>query len=163
MTSYIGEMVMSHARLSTILLACLLGVSCSPEPGHEDSTTTPPTSTPSVVSQSVITDRDWELITLGEHTNPRGTQDRPLTLRLNREDSHAGGFAGCNGYGATYVLRGDRLRFEAPTSTRMFCEGVQDVENAFLGALPQVTMYTAIDSTLTLRGAQGPIATFQSR
>jgi heat shock protein HslJ len=116
-----------------------------------------------MTSLSVIADRDWELVTLGEHTNPRGTQDRPLTLRLNGGDSNAGGFAGCNGYGATYLVRGDSLRFEAPISTKMFCEGVQDVENAFLGALPQVTTYTVSDSTLTLHGSQGPIATFQSR
>ncbi len=155
---------MSHARLAAILFSCLLGVSCSPAPSPADSAATPSTSTPSeTTALSVIADRDWELVTLGDHTNPRGTQDRPLTLRLNSEDFNAGGFAGCNGYGATYFLRGDSLRFEAPISTKMFCEGVQDVENEFLGALPRVTTYTVTDSTLTLHGSQGPIATFQSR
>ena len=116
-----------------------------------------------MATPSNIADRDWELVTLGEHTNPRGMQDRPLTLRLTSEDSHAAGFAGCNGYGSTYTLRGDSLSFEAPISTKMFCEGVQEVENAFLVALPQVTTYTVTDSTLTLHGAPGRIATFQSR
>lgn len=155
---------MPHARFS-LFFVCLIGLSCAPTPANEDSAATnPSTSIPSdMAAQSTIADRDWELVTLGEHSNPRGTQDRPLTLRLNSEDSQADGFAGCNGYGARYTLRGNSISFEAPISTKMFCEGVQEVENAFLGALPNVTSYSATDSTLTLHGTQGQIAVFQSR
>lgn len=155
---------MPRARFPLVFV-CLIALSCAPTPANEDSVAadTSTSTSSDMAARSPIADRDWELVTLGELTNPRGTQDRPLTLRLNSEDSQAGGFAGCNGYGARYTLRGDSISFEAPISTKMFCEGVQEVENAFLGALPNVTTYSATDSTLTLLGGQGQIAVFRSR
>ena len=148
-----------------LVFVCLIGLSCAPNSANEDSVAadTSTSTSSDMAAPSPIADRDWELVTLGELTNPLGTQDRPLTLRLNSGDSQAGGFAGCNGYGARYTLRGDSISFEAPISTKMFCEGVQEVENAFLGALPNVTTYSATDSTLTLLGGQGQIAVFRSR
>lgn len=148
-----------------LVFVCLVGLSCAPTPASQDSVAsdTSTSITSDMAARSPIADRDWELVTLGELTNPRGTQDRPLTLRLNSEGSQAGGFAGCNGYGARYTLRGDSISFEAPISTKMFCEVVQKVENAFLGGLPNVTTYSATDSTLTLLGTREPIAVFHSR
>jgi heat shock protein HslJ len=156
-------MAMPRPRFPLVFV-WLIGLSCAPTPANEDSVASDPSTIPSdMATKAPIADRDWELVTLREHTNPRGTQDRPLTLRLNSEDSQAGGFAGCNGYGARYTLRDDSISFEAPISTKMFCEGVQEVESAFLGALPNVTAYSATDSTLTLLGRQGQIAVFYSR
>jgi putative lipoprotein len=105
-----------------------------------------------------IADRDWELVALGQDTNPRGAGGRPVTLRLDAAGGRASGFAGCNRYGAGYTLDGDRLTFGAPISTRMACAEGMQLESAFLAMLPSVTTYEATGSTLVLRGAGGPLA-----
>jgi heat shock protein HslJ len=133
----------------------LLGMgSCAPSQNQqaEDTATT-----------MTITDREWELMSVGEHDSPRGTQDRPVTMRFESADSHAGGFAGCNQFSAGYVLSGDSLSFEPAISTKMLCPDAMDVETSFLGALERVTGYAATDSTLTLLAASEPIARFRAR
>jgi heat shock protein HslJ len=133
----------------------LLGVVfCAPsqnEPAEDTGTT------------MTITDRDWELVSLGEHDSPRGTQDRPVTIRFESADSRAGGFAGCNQFSAQYELSGDSLWFEPAISTKMLCPDVMDVETSFLGALERVTGYEATDSTLTLLAASEPVSRFRAR
>jgi heat shock protein HslJ len=133
----------------------LLGMaSCAPSRNEqpEDTATT-----------MTITDRDWELVSVGEHDNPRGMQDRPVTIRFESADSRAGGFAGCNQFSARYVLSGDSLSFEPAISTKMLCPDAMDVETSFLGALERVTGYEATETTLTLLAASEPVARFRAR
>lgn len=133
----------------------LLGMgSCAPSQ-HQQAEDTATTMT--------ITDREWELVSVGEHDSPRGAQDRPVTIRLESVDSRAGGFAGCNQFSAQYVLSGDNLSFEPAISTKMFCPDAMDIETSFLGALERVDGYEATDSTLTLLAASEPVARFRAR
>ena len=43
-------------------------------------------------------------------------------------------------------------------STRMACAQGMDLETAWLGALAKIVTWSASDSTLTLNGADGPVA-----
>ena len=123
---------------------------------------TPPAETPPKAAPRPITDRDWRLVTLGERTDPRGTGGRPITLHLDAATSRAAGFAGCNRYNAGYVLTADSLKFTDPISTKMACTEGMDIESSFLGTLPAIVTYQASDSSLTLRGAAGPLARFRA-
>lgn len=108
----------------------------------------------------VITDRDWELVTLGGRSDPRGAEGRRVTLRLEAAARRAGGFAGCNRYGGGFRLAGDSLSFEAMVATRMACADGMDLEQQYLSVLPQLRRFEATDSTLTLSGPAGALARF---
>ncbi len=125
---------------------------------------TPPAEAPPKAAAAArpITDRDWQLVSLGERTDPKGVGGRPITLRLDAATSRAAGFAGCNRYSAGYVLTADSLKFTAPISTRMACADGMDVEGGFLAALSTVVTYQASDSSLSLNGPAGPLARFRA-
>jgi heat shock protein HslJ len=110
-----------------------------------------------------ITDRDWVLSTLGERTNPMGNGDRAPTLRLESASGRASGFAGCNRFSGPYTLSGDSLSFGPLVSTRMACAQGNDVEVSYLAALGNVRTFTAADSSLTLHGADAPVAIFRAQ
>lgn len=110
-----------------------------------------------------ITDRDWSLTSLGERMNPMGQGDRPPTLRLDASGSRASGFAGCNRFTGTYTLAGDSLSFGPLVSTKMACAQGNDVETAYLAALGNVRGFSVSDSVLTLRSADGVVATLVAR
>ena len=109
-----------------------------------------------------ITDRDWELVELGERTNPVGSGNRPVTLRLDAATSRAMGFGGCNQYSAAYALTADSLAFQPAVSTKMACADGMEVENTFFATLPAVTTYEATDTTLILQASGGPVARFRA-
>ncbi len=123
---------------------------------------TPPDETPSRTAEPPpITDRDWELVAIGERVDPRGAGGRPVTLRLDPTTSRAAGFAGCNRYSAAYVLRADSLTFGPGISTRMACPEGMELEDSYLASLASFTTFEATDSTLVLHGSAGPLARFR--
>jgi putative lipoprotein len=127
---------------------------------------TPPaaTATDSASVPRAITDRDWELASLGESAAARrGGGGKPATLRLDAATTRASGFAGCNRYSGPYTLAADSLSFGALITTKMFCQDGDALERAFLAMLPSVRTWQATDSTLTLSAAGAPLATFRAR
>jgi len=108
-----------------------------------------------------ITDRDWSLVSIGDRTDPSGMDGKPLTLRLDSATSHASGYAGCNQYGGSYTLAGDKLTFGPTMSTKMFCEPTQQLEDAFLGALGVVATWELADDTLVLKSDGMPDMRFR--
>lgn len=129
-------------------------LACAPSPRDES---TPPGA------EVTIVDREWELAQLGDVTEPRGSQGRPVTLRFESTSGRAVGFAGCNQYGAAYRLTGDSLSFEPPIATRMACTEGMGVESAYLSALPRTVGISVSDSTLTLRLPDGMMMRFRAR
>lgn len=109
-----------------------------------------------------ITDRDWDLVTIGDHPAPSGAGDKPVTLRFDPATERAAGFAGCNRYSAGYRIAGDSVGFQPAMSTKMACDKGMDLEVRYLALLADVRTFAATDSTLTLIGASGPIASFRS-
>jgi len=126
-------------------------------------TQAPPDETPPPSADVTIVDREWELAQLGDVTEPRGGQGRPVTLRFETSSGRAVGFAGCNQYGAAYRLTGDSLSFEPPIATLMACTEGMDVENTYLSALPRTLGFSVSESTLTLRMSDGMTVRFRAR
>ena len=124
--------------------------------------TPPAEAPPQAATARPITDRDWQLVSLGERTDRKGAGGRPITLRLDAATTRAAGFAGCNRYSAGYLLTADSLKFTAPISTKMACADGMDIEGGFLAALSAVVTYQASDSTLSLNGPAGPLARFRA-
>ena len=117
-----------------------------------------PAPGPAAAPAVKIEDRDWDVVQVGEMQNPQGNGGRPATLRFDTQAQRAAGNSGCNRYSATYRLSGDSLSFGPAISTRMACAEGMDLETAWLGALAKITTWSATESTLTLNGADGPVA-----
>jgi len=73
-------------------------------------------------------------------------------------DGNVTGNAGCNSYGAGYVLDGANLTIEPPISTKMYCnepEGVMEQENTYLNLLSSVSSYRVEGNRLSLANEAG--------
>jgi len=144
---------MTRITISAIA-AVLLTLGCGRTPPAE--------APPKAAASRPITDRDWQLVSLGERTDPKGSGGQPITLRLDAATSRAGGFAGCNRFSAGYVLTAESLTFSPAISTKMACADGMEVENSFLVTLASFKTYQVTDSTLTLSGTAGPLARFRA-
>jgi heat shock protein HslJ len=67
------------------------------------------------------------------------------------------GSAGCNIYNAGYTLDGNNLTVQPPATTRKYCEGTMDTEQAYLTALEASTSYEIFVNTLVLTGDSGSL------
>ncbi|MGQ0646875.1 MAG: META domain-containing protein [Gemmatimonadaceae bacterium] len=147
---------MSRTLSQILALLWCIQPGCTPRAPAEDNntkTSAPPT----------ITDRDWELIALGDRANPLGAGQKPVTMRLSGDSVRASGFSGCNRYAGPYSLSGDTLTFGPLMSTKMFCADGDEVERGYLAALGTVSTYQISDSILTLSSASAPLARFRAR
>lgn len=114
-------------------------------------------------SSASIVERDWALATLGDSAAPPGAGGKPATIRFDSAAKRASGFAGCNRFSAQYTSVGDSLHFGPAISTKMACAEGDALERAFLSIIPEVSTFRATDSTLTLAGAGGPLASFRAQ
>lgn len=62
-------------------------------------------------------------------------------LRLDAGKNSAGGKGGCNSFGSTVKVDGNKISFSELFSTKMYCEGMQPIENAYFNALNKATRY----------------------
>ncbi len=160
-------------HLALIAMTCIIAHACRPSPRPADD---PASATPSVSEVppaskisppdpgTILTNTDWVLISLSGRTSPTGSGGRPVTLRIETgAEAVAAGFAGCNRYSGSYSIRGDSITFGPPVSTKMACAEGMDVEQSYLTTLPQIVTYSVADSTLTMFGRSGPLATFRNR
>ena len=158
-----------RASVMLLCLAVLAPFGCAKAPeAAADSTMSPATPSVAAAADSAasppITDRDWELVSLGEMASaPTGGGGRPATLRLDAAATRGSGFAGCNRYSGPYTLAADSLSFGALVSTKMSCQDGDALERTYLAMLAAVRTWQATDSTLTLSAAGAPLATFRAR
>lgn len=117
--------VLALGMLSSLLLAA-----CRPASGLEGTT--------------------WQLSEMNGQALPPD-----ILITLEFQDEQAGGTAACNSYGAAYTLKGDRLGFETPMATLMYCDGVMDYESEYLRTLPLVVSYQFSDGRLELLDEAG--------
>lgn len=71
-------------------------------------------------------------------------------IRFNREEGSAGGNGSCNSFGSTLKVNGNTLSIREIFSTKMYCEGMQDIEDSFLSQLAKATRYEIRGETLLL-------------
>ncbi|HEX2205177.1 MAG TPA: META domain-containing protein [Longimicrobium sp.] len=86
--------------------------------------------------------------------------ERP-TLRLVAAEGRAQGTTGCNSFGGGYQRIGDRLVFGELVTTRRFCEGVMETEQAYLQLLDATDRYSIDDGRLTLYAGDRVLARFR--
>lgn len=92
--------------------------------------------------------------------NGRQAVVSPLTdtvLTLSFRDGRVSGDAGCNTFGGTYTLDGDRLAIGRLATTRKACpgKGVMEQERQYVAALEAVTTWTIDRGLLDLHRGDG--------
>jgi heat shock protein HslJ len=107
--------------------------------------------------QRVLTGTEWRLVSLGpsgaEEEVVRGTT---VTLKFG-EDGRASGSTGCNSYGGTYEVRGDRISFGRLISTKRACldQNANQQEQQFLAALESANRFRLTSDRLTIFSDRG--------
>lgn len=142
---------MERTKASRILVAVLLlTVRCAASPAAKE-------AKKEAEPAASLENTEWRLVEVRGRavTSPPG---RTPTLQLGAEGRKAVGNGGCNRIGGTYTLEGSGLRFGPLVSTKMFCEGAMEQEQAFLDALTATTGYRIEGSDLLLLGPNGPLA-----
>jgi putative lipoprotein len=150
-------------RRLSVTAAALLALACGGTPKGGASDTAAVASNDASPQPQSILEREWTLVTIGDSAAPPGSGGKPATLRFDSAASRASGFAGCNRYSAQYTIAGDSLHFGPAMVTRMACVDGDALERAFLPVISAVTGFHAADSTLTLTGSSGTLASFRAR
>jgi heat shock protein HslJ len=133
--------VFAAATLGALLVGCAM-------PKHPDAEAAPPDPfNPAATQLLDNTDwalADWKLKAGGARDipgGPSGVGGEPVTLVLSTESGvrRASGFAGCNRYTGTYMLKDGKLSFGPLAATRMACATLGGkVESTYLDALTHI-------------------------
>lgn len=115
---------------------------------------------PSGGSNSSLEKTHWVLSGLPGLSGGLPSMPKEVTLML--DSARASGFAGCNRYFGGFASVGSTLKFTGVGSTKMFCEGTQKVEDAFLQALNNTEGYHITGSRLSLLKGSDTLAQFQA-
>lgn len=89
---------------------------------------------------------DWKLTAI----NHKVISDKGIA-NIKFEDGEASGKAFCNTFSTDYELMGDtQLTFDPIKSTKMYCEGIMDLENQMVTNLQNVKHYKIKNGKLYL-------------
>ncbi|MBL0153069.1 MAG: META domain-containing protein [Chitinophagaceae bacterium] len=83
----------------------------------------------------------WKLQSVHNGTHEFTPAGSTAFLRLEAGKNSAGGKGGCNSFGSTVKVEGNKISFSELFSTKMYCEGIQPVEDAYFNALNKATRY----------------------
>ena len=100
----------------------------------------------------------WRLVTLGGAGLIPGSQ-----ITATFEDGQVHGSAGCNSYGGSYQVSGDKLTMDAMFMTEMACmdpQGVMDQERQYLEMLGMAQTFKLSGGQLQVFSAGGEVLTF---
>jgi heat shock protein HslJ len=107
-----------------------------------------------LVFERLLDQTTWQLESIGDTA-----VSAQITLQFDDADN-VSGLGGCNQYSSGYIVAGDTIRFETITSTRMACENVMELENAYFTALQAAERYELIGDTLTITTTSGETLVF---
>ena len=102
---------------------------------------------------------EWKLTAIGKKVvNPDGR----AFLKFNEEDREVSGKAFCNSLSADFETMGDnQVTFQDVVSTKMYCEGVMDLEGQMLTNLKEVKTYEIRNGMLYLSSSDEVLLTFK--
>lgn len=92
----------------------------------------------------------WYLTKIHQDKEVKEVTARKAFIRFNREQASAGGNGSCNSFGSTLKADGTAISMTDIFSTKMYCEGVQSIEDSFFKQLAKVTRFEIKGNTLLL-------------
>jgi heat shock protein HslJ len=83
-------------------------------------------------------------------------------IKFNPSTKSAGGNGGCNSFGSSITVSGHTISFKNIFSTKMYCEAVQQTEDAFLKQLGKVNRFVIKNKALRLYKDKELLLEFES-
>ena len=71
-------------------------------------------------------------------------------IQFDSANGKVGGNGSCNSFGSALTLDGEKINISKVFSTKMFCEGVQQIEDNFLKQLEKLNRFEINDTVLLL-------------
>ena len=71
-------------------------------------------------------------------------------IRFDAEMKRAGGNGSCNTFGGSLIVLNDSISISQIFSTKMYCEGVQQIEDSFFKLLAVINRFEIKNKTLSL-------------
>lgn len=111
-------------------------------------------------TNSPLEGTSWKLTGLSALPNGLPTLSREVTIRL--DTSRVAGFAGCNRYFGSYATSGNALKFTGVASTKMFCQGMMEVEDGLLQSINNTDAWHINGTRLALLKGTDTLARFEA-
>ena len=99
--------------------------------------------------EAALTEATWKLFAIDKGKPIEANNEITLTF----SDGQVGGNSGCNSFGGSYQVNGDKIQLSQLASTMMACmqpEGIMDQEQVILQYLNQAETYRFEDGKLVL-------------
>lgn len=144
-----------------VLAALLpLGVAaCGSDPGAARATV-------AGTSQSLMKTA-WVLVSYGPADQPKNVvAGSEVTALFDEQPGRVTGSAGCNSYGGTYAVDGEKLTVSSLVATKKFCaepEGVMAQEQEYLTTLEAAERFRVEGKALEIRAKDGRVLRFRER
>lgn len=94
-------------------------------------------------------DRKWMLKNIYDSLGSREVNTSAF-IRFDKIKQSAGGNGSCNSFGSNATVSHGKVSFKGLFSTKMYCEGVQDIENSFFRNLEKVNRFEIKNDSLYL-------------
>ena len=94
-------------------------------------------------------DTKWLLKKIYTETGVEEVQTKAF-IKFDAAKKSAGGNGSCNSFGSSFTISGNTISFNNIFSTKMYCEGVQQTEDAFFKLLDKVNRFEVRDKELIL-------------
>ena len=98
---------------------------------------------------STLYDTKWSLKKIHTEAGVEEVNTKAF-IKFSEEKKSAGGNGSCNSFGSSFTITKDQISFKNIFSTKMYCEGVQQTEDAFLKQLGKVNRFELKDEVLVL-------------
>ena len=112
-------------------------------------------------TQTPLFDTKWKLTRMETGGTLQEVNTKAF-IRFNKEKKSAGGNGGCNTFGSTLSLDGNKISFSGIFSTKMYCEGIQQSEDIFFKLLEKINRFEARDHSLFLYNGEVLLLEFRS-
>ena len=108
------------------------------------------TKCPAGLVDSSLYKNKWYLVKIYQPTGTEVVKGKTVFIKFNQEDKSVGGNGGCNAFGSALSVSGNKISISQITVTEMYCEGVQETENAFLRQLVKMNRFEIKDKALMI-------------
>jgi copper homeostasis protein (lipoprotein) len=104
-----------------------------------------------------LVDNSWRLIELDGQPIQLGEDQKNPFVRLQTKNNRMQGFAGCNRFSGTYLVKGSIFLFNKMIRSRVFCVDGIEMEENFFRALSATDVYRIEGDILELRDRSGKV------
>ncbi len=102
-----------------------------------------------IISTTFLYDNKWSLKKIHTDSGVEKVNTKAF-IKFDAEKKSAGGNGSCNSFGSIFTISDNTISFKNIFSTKMYCEGVQQTENAFLKQLGKINRFEVKDKALVL-------------